>query len=272
MRPCSIFAAVGLPLALSWVFPQRLEDGVYTVTLPDPTRKDGDGPKEPVIVQRRGFGDNRLRQRGRPLAITPWGAAKHHSWGDHGGDPEDDDDDDDEEKAPLQLLDPEKHRDYVPVPVTTTICSYISPRSEPHDYMVARSSLGRYCDRYLVAGHSILISISHNGQTGAYVCNESPHAQLCSGREFDWVARHVLDPECGPLRHGQARAADWKKWYGRGYAGMDLCPGGRHLLEEHVWKPQPSDEQLRDMEDAVKNAVKDAVKDVVKEETDKWTG
>lgn len=246
MRPWYLLAVVGLPRALSWVFPAGLEDGFYTVTLPHPSRNDNDS-SEPVIVKRRDPGDHKWNHEWDELPKAP----QHDFPGDNPSDGDETRFDEFVEPKHLPLRDRKKHHDLIPVPVSNFYCIFNSPQYLPNDYMTSRDSLARYCRKYLVPAYTVHISVSQNGQVGTFVCNFSKHNQVCSAREYEWVARNWLDVRCGPMRHGQVEVHMWAKWYGRAYPGMSICPGIVNI-RENIWKGAPTEDQMREMDDREK--------------------
>ncbi|PNY26214.1 Uncharacterized protein TCAP_03852 [Tolypocladium capitatum] len=245
MRPWYLSVAGGLSLVACWVFPAGLEDGFYMVTLPDPSLNDSSQVAMVTRGDMDGEGNNLLR---RSRWTWPWAKAPHHDQpGDH---PSGDDSAYDEFKVPvnLPLRNMSKHHDLTPVPVSSHFCVFNSPRFLTSDYSQARDSLARYCARYLVPSRTVHISVSANGQAGAFVCNFSFRNQVCSGREFRWVENNWLNIRCGNMRPGQVEISSWLKWYGRAYPGMDLC---QSILDlgENVWYGTPTENQTRNMDD-----------------------
>ncbi|POR34396.1 Uncharacterized protein TPAR_05403 [Tolypocladium paradoxum] len=227
MRPWHLLAACGLAPASCWVFPAGLEEGVYVVSLPDASSRNDSS--EAVVVRRQEFDGGQDTLPDAP----PEDDYPGHDAGPY-----------DEFRAPknLPLRNLKKHRDRVPVPVSVHGCVFNTPRLMPDEHERARRSLARYCARYLVPAFTAHVSVSSNGQAGSFVCNLGPRAQVCSGREYDWVQRNWLDARCGQLRPGQAEARKWMKWYGRAYPGMIICPDEIET-RRIMWHGSPTDSQ-----------------------------
>ncbi|KJZ73131.1 hypothetical protein HIM_07515 [Hirsutella minnesotensis 3608] len=201
-----LFAHI-LAASASWVLPHDLEDGDYTVTLPDASQRRFK-PSQARLV-RRGDDGRPYERPERPKRPYVPVISKTYM-----APPPD----------PVERTPKEDWPDLIPVPVTDHRCFYSSFVMPQFQYEQARRAFARFCEDFLVSPRTIHINVSRNGTLAVYMCNFSHRNNVCSGREYEWVETNWLDMFCGTLIPGFVKVKPWGKSYGRAYPGDTLCP------------------------------------------------